>query len=82
MFHIKHLSDYFVDRYKVRLVAKGFHCPSVDYHNTFSPVIKPTSVCLILNLATSRGWALHQLDVYKAFFSRYIILGCLYVSTS
>ena len=64
----KCLFDGFVDRYKTRIVVKGFHQRlRVDYHDTFSMVFKPTFVRLILSLETSRGWALHQLDVNNAF---------------
>lgn len=68
IFHTKYLPDGSVERCKARLVAKGFHqCPRVNYNETFSLVIKPTIVHLVLSLTVSHGWSLRQLDVNNAF---------------
>jgi hypothetical protein len=68
VYKIKYKADGSVDRYKARLVAKGSkHRICIDYVDTFSPVVKTATICLILSLATSQDWDLHQVDVKNAF---------------
>jgi hypothetical protein len=57
-----------VDRFKARLVAKGFdQLSGVDYYETVSPVIKPSTIRLILALVLQFGWKIKKLDVSNAF---------------
>ena len=50
------------------MVAKGYlQQYGLDYEETFSPVVKPTSVRTILALTIQFGWSLRQLDVSNAF---------------
>lgn len=68
VFKTKLKSDGFVDRLKARSVAKGFtRQEGMDYEETYSPVIKPTTIRIILSLDVIRGWPIHQLDVKNAF---------------
>ena len=68
VFQLKHHPDGSISKYKVCLVAKGFHQrPGLDFHETFNPVVKPITIRLILTLALSNGWPLCQLDVNNVF---------------
>ena len=51
-FKLKHNSDGSISKYKARLVAKGFHQQyGVDFEETYSPMVKPPTVKIILSLA-------------------------------
>jgi len=68
LFTTKYFSNGLLERYKSRLVAKGFHQQyGKDYAETFSPVIKSTTIRLVLDVATSKDWPIKQLDVNNAF---------------
>jgi hypothetical protein len=68
VFTHKFRADGTFDRYKARWVLQGFtQHPGVDYDETFSPVVKPATVCTVLTTAVSHNWPIQQFDVKNAF---------------
>ena len=39
----------------------------LDFDETFSPVVKPTTIRMVLCLAISSDWPIHLLDIKNAF---------------
>ncbi|GJX79317.1 ribonuclease H-like domain-containing protein [Tanacetum coccineum] len=59
--------------YKARLVANGSSQQlGIDCDETFSPVVKPATIHIVLSLALSRHWPIHQLDVKNAFLNGHL----------
>jgi ATP-binding cassette subfamily B (MDR/TAP) protein 1 len=55
-------------RYKARLVMKGFgQKKGIDFEEIFSPMVKMSSIRVVLGLAASLNLEVEQLDVKTAF---------------
>jgi hypothetical protein len=60
VYKVKHKADGSVNRYKSRLLAKGFkQRMGIDYDDTFSPLVKLATIWLVLSLVVSQGRILH-----------------------
>nr|GFC27404.1 ribonuclease H-like domain-containing protein [Tanacetum cinerariifolium] len=68
LFKHKFYANGTLSRSKARLVANGSsQQQGIDVDETFSPVVKPATICTVLSLAVSRKWPIHQLDVKMHF---------------
>jgi hypothetical protein len=70
VFKVKTKSDGYIERYKARLVARGFQqTQGLDYDETFAPVAHMTTVRTLIAVATSSSWTISQMDVKNAFLN-------------
>ncbi|XP_042958153.1 uncharacterized mitochondrial protein AtMg00820-like [Carya illinoinensis] len=68
VFKIKLKANGTLDMPKDCVVAKGFNQEDgINYHETFSPVIKPSIILIVITLALINYWSISQLDVKNAF---------------
>ena len=70
VFKLKHAGDGTVERFKARLVAKGYAQKyGIDYDETFSPVVRFSSIRFLLAFAVQNDLLIHQMDVETAFLN-------------
>jgi len=51
-------------------MAKGFHqMHGLDYAETFSLVVRHTTICLVFAHAVTSSWPVRQVDVNNAFLN-------------
>ena len=68
MFKIKRKADGSIEKYKARLVAKCFKQKfGIDYTETFTPVVKYVTLCMVIVVAKFFDWPIDQLDDVTAF---------------
>lgn len=57
-----------VDRYKARLITRGFsQLEGVDFEETSGLVVKATTIRVVLSVVISSKWEIKQLDVQNVF---------------
>ena len=68
VFKRKHKVDGSIDKYKTRLVIKGYkQTEGLDYFNTYFPVTIINSIRIVLETTALRNLDIHQMDV-KTYF--------------
>ena len=69
MFKIKYTQTDHIDRYKARLVVRGFsQMQKIDYEKTFSPTLRLKSLRMLFAFSAHFGWEIEQIDVPDAYF--------------
>ena len=82
IYKIKHAADDNTEKYKARFVAHGFsQKEGIDYEETFSPVVRYTSIRSVLALAAMMKWKINQMDVKIAFLNG-VVEEEVYVTTT
>ena len=70
VFKRKRKVDGSIDKYKARLVIKGYkQTKCLDYFDTYSPVTRTNSIRMVLTIAELRNLEVRQMDVKTVFLN-------------
>jgi hypothetical protein len=70
VYKVKTRSNGSLERYKFRLVARGFQQEhGRDYDETFTHVSHMTTIYTLLTVTSIRGWSISQLDMKNSFLN-------------
>ena len=58
-----------IDKYKARLVGKGFKQKDLDFFNTYSLVTRITSIRVLIAIIALHNPKIHQMDVKTTFLN-------------
>ncbi|GJP84946.1 hypothetical protein CLOP_g14991 [Closterium sp. NIES-67] len=70
LFKRKTDADGNIERYKSRIVAKGYQQQEKKYYNeVYAPVVKGTTLRTLFAAAAIKGWVVKQMDIVTAFLN-------------
>lgn len=70
VFKVKRDANGDLERYKARLVVKGYRQQEgIDYQEVFAPVSKYSTLRAVLSIAAAEDMEIHQLDIKTAFLN-------------
>jgi Reverse transcriptase (RNA-dependent DNA polymerase) len=59
-----------IERYKTRLVVKGYRQKAgIDYDEVFAPVAQMETIRLLISVAAQHEWSIYQMDMKSAFLN-------------
>ena len=69
-YKVKQAANGSVEKHKARFVARVFsQVEGINYDETFDPLVRYSSIRLMLALSAQMGWNIHQMDVKTAFLN-------------
>ena len=70
IFKTKLKADGSLYKFKARLVSKGFQQHTgVDFSDTFSPVVKASTIRISFTFVVAYNWDIQQIDINNAFLN-------------
>ena len=70
VFKVKYNPDGTVDKFKARLVARGFsQAANIDFHETFAPTMRFESLRMLFAFCNKHGIPIEQMDVDNAYLN-------------